>query len=151
MPKRRKLFIDAKTSILSWEPQLQTRTLLNRCVNTSPFGIQIPTHFSQYYFSQNHYDFNTCPVFCKAKGIIRAAKLRIIRQQRQSSRLFSKVLAKKACKLMWRESTSIGSYLKGFWGGRFINKTESKKDKKNTSLYRAHFRFLFPIGPKFGQ
>ena len=95
MPKRRKQYIDTKTSTLSWEPQLQTRTLLNRCVNTSPFGIQIPTHFSQYYFSQNHNDFNACPVFCKAKGIIRVAKLRIIRQRRQSSLPFSKVLAKK--------------------------------------------------------
>ena len=37
---------------------------------------------------------------------------------------------------MWRESTSIGSYLKGFWGGRFINKTESKKGaKKKTRHY----------------
>ena len=43
--------INTKTSTLSWEPRLPTRTQLSRCANTSPLRIRLLTRFSKYYFT----------------------------------------------------------------------------------------------------
>ena len=101
---------------------------MNRCVNTSPFGIQIPTHFPNIIFPEVTMILTLAPFFARQRALLGQQNNGIFVNNTRDSQ-------KKACKLKRGEATSIGSYLKCFLGGRFINKREGKK---STSLYKAH-------------